>query len=78
MIRSVAYYAENEELLTDLLDEMVERVKPEPGDIPSFTFASLVTVFEKDPAKAATIAALAVMRLAEMKRAAADATGGTS
>jgi hypothetical protein len=69
LLESVRYYQDHEVLLTELLDKMAEEMQPQPGDIPAYAFATLTASFERDPAKAVTIAALAIMRLGEIKRA---------
>jgi tellurite resistance protein len=71
-LNSITYFQDNEALLTSLLDELVEALQPKPGDVPALTFATLVASFERDPSKAATTAALAIMRLAEATRAAEE------
>jgi len=71
--RAVTYYHANEALLGEILDQMVEGARPEPGDVPAFTFAAIASGLETDPDKAVTVAALAVMRLAEMAEASQEA-----
>lgn len=70
MVDSIAFYQEHEAVLNELLDELVEKMQPEADDIPAYTFATLVKVFDQDASKASTTAALAVMRLAALKRTA--------
>lgn len=69
LLNAITYYQDHERLLGATLDEMVEVARPQDGDIPAFTFATLVAALEKDPGKTVTTAALALMRLGEMKNA---------
>lgn len=70
VLHAITYFQDHEELLGVTLDEMVEVARPQPDDIPAFTFATLVAALEKDPSRTVTTAALALMRLGEMKNAA--------
>jgi hypothetical protein len=62
---SIAYYAENEEVLSEVLDDLITGARVEADELPAIAFATLVAAMERDPGKAVTVAALAVMRLAE-------------
>ena len=77
LLSNITYYQEQEDIITALLDQMVEAAKPLDGDIPAFTFAVLVQSLGTDQAKAVTVAAAALMRLGELKRAAEAPCGDT-
>lgn len=65
ILNSIVYFQDHKDELGGLLDELVAGLKPQPGDIPAFTFATMVAALSKDPDKAITVAALAIMRLGE-------------
>lgn len=61
---TTTYFFEHENLLNEVLDEMIESTRPEPGDTPAMIFGAVASALASDPNKATTIAALAIMRLA--------------
>jgi hypothetical protein len=64
-LRGVAYFHENQQLIKEVLDSTVERIRSDAVDTPAGeVFSSLLLAFLSDPDRAATVAAAAVMRLA--------------
>lgn len=70
LLEAIAYYQDHRDVLDAALDEMVTEAQPQSGDVPAFTFAALVSALARDRSKAVTVAAVALMRLAEIKSAA--------
>jgi len=70
LLEAVAYYHDHGDVLGAALDEMVTEAQPQSGDDPAVTFATLVSALARDRSKAVTVAAVALMRLAEIKSAA--------
>jgi hypothetical protein len=64
-LADIAYYSDHEALLRKVLDDLITSARPEPGDTPASLFAALRSGLGSDPGRTATIAALALMRLAE-------------
>lgn len=67
----VTYYRANRALMMELLDELVGGLKLLPSDDPARVFGALINSLHRDPDRAVTIGAAAVMRLAEIQERAA-------
>lgn len=64
------YYEQHEPLLTELLDEVIEKVTPQEGDVPAEVFAVILAGLRTrhDVDRLQTLAALAIMRAAGATR----------
>jgi hypothetical protein len=65
LLQNIVYFQDHEALLKETLDQVIAQSVNE-DDQPAFAFAALVDALGRDTDKAVTIAALAVMRLANV------------